>query len=59
MKDKDGFTMPCIHSEWQVSDNHGNKDFVCTMFKGHICYGDDLCRYYKEGTYEEKTNDKT
>lgn len=51
MKDKDGFTIQCINSDWQIVDNRDNKDFVCLMFGDkisgrHLCYGDEHCKYY-------------
>lgn len=58
MKDKDGFTIKCIYSDWQIYDKQDNKDFICRMFGDrwsgyHHCYGDDNCKYYKtEGKHE-------
>ncbi len=50
MKDKDGFQIRCIHSEWKIIDQNDNKDFVCTKYNTcgyHECYGNDYCRDYK------------
>lgn len=48
MKDKDGFTVKCEYTDWQIFDSRDNKDFMCQMFAGKIhCYGDDGCKYYK------------
>ena len=52
MKDKNGFTIKCIHSDWKVIDMRDNKDYVCQKFptlnfKAHECYADEYCRFYK------------
>ena len=48
MKDKDGFTIKCIYTDWQIYDSQDNKDFMCQMYSGRIhCYGDDHCKYYE------------
>ena len=47
MKDKDGFTIKCIHTEWQIYDSFDNKDFMCQQYPHLHCYGDDSCEYYK------------
>ena len=49
MKDKDGFTVKCVHSDWKIIDDRDNHDFICLrliMSGNHYCYGDELCRYY-------------
>lgn len=48
MKDKDGFTIKCEHTEWQIFDERDNKDYICQKYPRRIfCYGDDNCPYYK------------
>lgn len=52
MKDKDGFTVKCIHCDWRIIDARDNKDFVCMKFGDrlsgyHLCYGDENCKYYQ------------
>lgn len=52
MKDKDGFTVRCKHSDWKIIDEKENQDYVCMKFptynyKFHCCYGDEYCRYYE------------
>ena len=46
MKDKDGFTIKCIYSEWRCIDDFWNHDFVCCE-NGYRCYGDETCKRYK------------
>lgn len=52
MRDKDGFMIRCIHSDWEIVDNFDNKDFVCGKiptynYSAIKCYGDEYCKYYK------------
>lgn len=57
MKDKDGFTIKCIYSDWQIYDEQDNKDFICRRYFTagyHHCYGDELCRDYKPEVKDEK-----
>ena len=59
MKDKDGFTVPCKHTEWRIIDERDNHDFVCMNYGGGItgqyfCYGDEKCKYYKPDVKERK-----
>ena len=56
MKDKDGFQVRCIFSDWKIIDPRDNKDFVCTKYVTtgyHLCYGDDYCKDYKPVKYDE------
>ena len=61
MKDKDGFTIQCIHSDWQIYDSRDNKDFICGIFGNrldgyHHCFGDEHCKYYKVKGEEDARN---
>lgn len=61
MKDKDGFDIRCVHSDWMVIDNRDNKDFVCRKFptynySAHLCYADENCRYYEPDSKEGVEN---
>lgn len=52
MKDKDGFTIRCKHSEWRIINDQEDQDFVCDRFGTdalgyHMCFGDEFCRYYE------------
>jgi len=52
MKDKDGFTIRCKHSDWQIVDERDNKEFVCLKFptfnfSARRCYADETCKYYE------------
>lgn len=61
MKDKDGYEIRCIHSDWKIIDKRDNKDYVCTKYScyrtgWHICHCDDLCKDYKPITNESEGN---
>lgn len=55
-RDKDGFLIRCKYCEWKIINDRDDQDFVCGKFGDriidyHICYANELCRYYepKEG----------
>ena len=54
MKDKDGFTIRCKYTQWEIYDSRDNKDFMCegNYPKVH-CYGDESCAYYVPDIKEE------
>ena len=61
MKDKDGFDIRCVNSEWMIIDDRDNKDFVCQKFPtynygAHHCFCDENCQYYKP--YKEGDDNK-
>ena len=50
MKDKDGFLIRCVHSDWKIIDDHDNHDYVCTKYNTagyHVCYCDEYCKDYE------------
>ena len=58
MRDKDGFEIRCIHSDWKIIDNNDNHDYVCCRDSSwitgyHYCYCDEHCKYYKPDIKEE------
>jgi len=58
MKDKDGFDIRCIDSEWKIVDSRDNKDYVCTRYGNkmlgyHICYCDENCKDYRPVNYDK------
>lgn len=54
MKDKDGFTIKCKWTDWQICDDRDNKDFVCCgPFPRIHCHGDDGCQYYEPDRKED------
>ena len=59
MRDKDGFEIRCIHSDWKIIDNNDNHDYVCLREKGwltgyHLCYCDEHCKFYLPDIKDEK-----
>lgn len=49
MRDKDGFVIKCIYSDWKITNEKDDKDFICCnarMKNHHQCYADEYCRYY-------------
>ena len=55
MKDKDGFNIKCIHSEWMIYDSRDNKDFICRKYATvgyHHCFCDEFCNDYKPEGHE-------
>ena len=60
MKDKDGFNIRCIYSDWKIVDQFDNHDFVCTRyFEGgtHYCFCDEYCRDYTPDVKGEEDED--
>ena len=58
MRDKHGFIIPCVNTEWRIIDQRDNHDFVCMRFGDrmsgyHLCHGDENCRYYKPDINDE------
>lgn len=50
MKDKDGFTIKCIYSDWQIINDDWDHDDVCMNERSGLlkrCYADESCPYYK------------
>ena len=52
MRDKDGFIIKCVHTKWQYEND--DPEFVCKVWAGYYCYGDENCpRYKAEGSEED------
>lgn len=50
MKDKDGFTIPCVNAYWEIYDARDNKDFICrgdSENYGWFCNLNDKCPGYE------------
>lgn len=50
MKDKDGFVIRCIHSQWREINDRGDDECVCLKYQRvgyHVCYADEYCRDYE------------
>ena len=50
MKDKDGFTIPCVNAYWEIYDARDNKDFICrgdSENYGWFCNLNDKCHGYE------------
>ena len=48
MRDKDGFIIKCIESEWMIYNDRDDEDDICRMFGGYKhCYGDESCPHYR------------